>query len=829
MRGLRYTLAEVRHHPQRLVGVAIAVVLSVAFLTSSIVLVSTEQNGLQSALTSPYSRSDLVIQPDDDFSTDADQSRQVAAVVEAVSQVRGVAAVEPLWQGYATATSPEVSFAVASAGTDERFRWAGLSAGQWPGAAGEAAISTDTANRLTLSVGDSVTLSDERPLSLRITGLVDTETSLLSGLTNQLFLGPDDLAAHPALAGFPSYLVATHPGFDPSALVDGVRAASQRVAPGLSTVRTTSELAATTLSELTGGFAVFGSLLIGFAVIAMLVTTIMIANTFQIIVAQRQRQIGLLRIVGAGADRVARDLLIESVVVGVFSSLLGVAVGIGLGAAASAVTGSLGWGLQVPLALVLPAALFGTLITIVGAFGPSRRAMQVAPMAALRPPTSSDGRRSSTGRAVTSAVLVGVGLLVIVPAMTLVNGTESLLLAIAGSFLVALGVLLAARFVIPPTIHLLGGVAARLGAPGKLAVANALRNPSRSTATGVALMLAIGLVVTLQVGAASVTASATAQLDSNYPVDVVAGYYDKSVSPAQAERLRAIDGIAAVELVPSRSLGVGSLSYQAVALRPDSAVVASGLQQLDDSHVLADASTAKQAGWQAGELLPLRTDQGEAVGTATLVLSSAAPSGHLVLTPARLAKVAAAAPDQPSTDQAWAALTDRADVAGVLSSVQQELGMDGFVDGAAANRQIMQDVLNVLVGIASGLMGVAVLIALIGVGNTVSLSVVERARELALLRALGLQRRQLRLSLVIECVLLALAGSLVGILTGIGFGWLGTAALMRASGQETIRLVVSAPTTAAVALVAILAGALAALPPARQALKASPAAMLADD
>lgn len=133
-----------------------------------------------------------------------------------------------------------------------------------------------------------------------------------------------------------------------------------------------------------------------------------------------------------------------------------------------------------------------------------------------------------------------------------------------------------------------------------------------------------------------------------------------------------------------------------------------------------------------------------------------------------------------------------------------------------------------LVGIASGLMAVAVLIALIGVGNTVSLSVVERARELALLRALGLQRGQLRLSLVIECVLLALAGSLVGIVAGIGFGWLGTPRLAVVE-PGLMRFTVSAPTTLAVALVAVLANALAALLPARQALKASPVSVLADE
>ncbi len=830
MRRLRFTLAEIRHHPQRLIGVAIAVVLSVAFLTSSMVLVSTEQNSLQSALVAPYARSDVVIQADAGSSDGPPaQPAKVAEVVATLRQVRGVAAAEPLWQGYAQASVPNATFSLSSVGTDPRFRWPELAGGNWPRDPGEATLSNDTARRLGLAVGDSVTLGDERALTVRITGLVDTRQSLLSGLTNQLFLTPTDLAKHPNLGGSPSYLVAAQPGVDPAALSGQVRTAFQRVSPGDSTVQPTSELAATTLRELTGGFAVFGTLLLGFAVIAMLVTTIIIANTFQIIVAQRQRQIGLLRIVGAGSDRVARDLLTESVVVGVLSSLLGVAAGIGLGAAATAATGSLAWGLHVPVGLLLLAALFGTVITVVGAFGPSRRAMAVSPMAALRPPTGSDGRRTSRARGIAAALLVGVGLAVIVPSMTLVTGTGSLLLAIAGSFLVALGVLLAAGFVIPPTIRLLGGVAARFGAPGKLAVANALRNPSRSTATGVALMLAIGLVVTLQVGAASVTASASAQLDSNYPVDLVAGLYDTSVSAARADRIRALDGVAAAELVPTRSIGVGGNGYQAVALRPDTAVVATGLQQLDDTHVLAHPATAKEAGWKQGEQLTLATDQGDSVSNATLAFSSAAPSGVLIVTPALLAKVAAAAPGAPSRDQLWIALTDRADVAAVVNAVQQEVGSEGWVDGAAVSRQLMQNVLNVLVGIASGLMGVAVLIALIGVGNTVSLSVVERARELALLRALGLQRRQLRLSLVIECVLLALAGSLVGILAGIGFGWLGTAAIMRSSGQEAIRLAVSGPTTLAVALVAIVAGALAALPPARQALKASPAEVLADE
>lgn len=829
MNGLQRTLAEIRHRPQRLLGVALAVLLSVSFMSTVMVLVSTEQNGLQSSLIAPYARADVLIMPGTDDDPDKAVKR-VDEVLAAVGRAAGVGAVQPLWQGTIQATSPAFTASIYSAGTDARFRWAELTQGEWPTAAGQLAVANDTAARYGLTLGSTVTVQADQPLTLTVTGIVSTRHSILSGISDGLFLSDADLANHPELAGPPAYLVAAQPGTDPTGLVEAVRTAYRSVAPSSDVdVQLTSELAATSLDELTGGFAVLGAMLLSFAVIAMLVSTIIIANTFQIIVAQRQRQIALLRVVGADAATVARNLLIESLVIGAVSSLMGALLGIGFGAAVTAFTGSLAWGLQVPLGSLLLAALFGTVITLIGALGPSRRARAVSPMAALRPPTESEGARTSRTRAIVATGLAAAGLALIVVGMTVMRGMTSLVFAIAGSVLVTLGVLLAAQFVIPPTIRLLGGVAGRFGAPGHLAVANALRNPARSTATGVALMLAIGLVVMLQVGAASITASATAKLDSSYPVDLAATFDTATISTAQADRVKAIDGVENVEIVHGRLVTIGDETLQVLGLRADSPVVASGLESLNDSTVLAQLATANQYGWTAGEPLALRAKDGASVGTATLAPSNAAPECCLLVTPATLARIGAADPESAAPDQLWISLKDNADLAAVTNAVQAEAGSNGYLQGAAATRAVMESVLSVLVGIASGLMAVAVLIALIGVGNTVSLSVVERARELALLRALGLQRGQLRLSLVIECVLLALAGSLVGIVAGIGFGWLGTAALLRSSNQELMRFTVSAPTTLAVALVAVLAGALAALLPARQALKASPVSVLADE
>lgn len=828
--GLGNALAELRHHPQRLIGVAVAVILSVGFLTSSLVLVATEQNGLQSSLVAPYSRSDVIVQSTD-FEPGEDYQARIDRAASALAAVDGVEAVEPLWEGGGRLVDPQIDVAIATAMTNPRLSWTGPVTGQWPSRAGEAAVSAASAQRHRLAIGDTVTLSGQRPLTLRIVGLLDTRSSLLSGISDELFLSRADLAANPDFVGLPSYLVAARPGVDPAALAARVKAAYQRLTPGVEpSVEPTAQYAERTLAHLTGGFAVFGALLIGFASVALLVTTIIIANTFQIIVAQRRRQIGLIRLIGADARRVARDLLIESAVVGAVSALIGTALGIGLAAIGAAFTGSLTWGLQVPWPLLAVAVAFGVLVTVLGAYGPARHAMAVPPLAALRPATSDESRRTGRGLAIVAAVLVVLGLAQVLPAMTLVTDISSLLLAISGSFLIALGVLLAARFVIPPMIRLLGGLAGRLGAPGRLAVANALRNPRRSTATGVALMLAIGLVVTLQVGAATMTASAAAQLDSRFPVDLVAGYGDRQVTAAQRDRVRAIPGVSAAELVPSVELALGDAGLRAVGLPKDSPVVAAGLDQLDEGRVLIRASTAKALSLTAGQQVEVRIPGGRRVLTATVVFSTAAPDFGAVLTPADLAKAASKAdPSAPAVTDLWIAVAPGADAPALLGAVQEVLGADGFVEGALVYRQLMESVLNVLVGVASALMGVAVLIALIGVGNTVSLSVLERAREFALLRALGLQRRQLRWSVVIECVLLALAGSLVGILAGIGFGWLGAAAILRSSGQDGATFAISVPATLAVVLVALLAGAVASLPPSRRALQASPAAALAGE
>lgn len=816
---MRNALLELRQHPARLVAVLLAVTISVAFVTACLVFTDTETRAIGKSITARTSASDVVV---------GLAGHATPRTLASMAAVPGVARIEPSYTGYAEFVSAQGAgdLVLDSLPKDPRLRWANLSSGTWPRTPTELTVDTTTAEQYGWSVGQDISLAHPGSRSgqrMRISGITGESRSLLSGLSSSAFVDASYFTSQRNVGPFQLLVVA-----DASASPGAVAAGLTAVLPPDSTVQTADELTASTLADLTRGADVFRYLLLVFGGIAMLVGAILITNTFAIVVVQRRRQIGLLRAVGASTAQVRRGLLAEAVLVGAAGSLLGAGLGIALGAVGAAVTGSLAAGLAVPAAGLVAAAGLGLVVTVLATWLPAGRATRVAPLEALRPVADeqSTRRRSARWRNV-SFLLMGAGTVLAVVAVQM--GSHNLVLAIAGSMILAVGILLAVPAFLPPVLRLAGACVGRAGPVARLAAADALRNPSRVAATCTALMLGVGLIVTLQVGAASIKSTVDADLDSRFPVDVTVTNPDGPLSPQVVAAVRAIDGFTATSTVRRTTMSVRAggprTSIAVDGLPPEAApVVAADFDQLDNQVVLAQRSTLEWLGVQPGGQLTLSFDR------RTLALraeaSHLAQEGTLVVTDQTLTMLNPRAP----VTSVWGAAAKRSEAQTVIADTRraggQQAGLE--VGGSLEEAAALDKILDSLLTVATGLLGVAVLIALIGVGNTLGLSVLERSRESALLRALGLQRRDLRRMLAIEAALLALVGAVVGIAAGALFGWIGTAAVVQEANLTHPRFSLPVGQMLAVVAVAVLASLLASVIPGRRAALAAPTEALAE-
>lgn len=815
---LRVTWSELWGHRSRMLALLAAIMISVGFVVGSSVFLATAQRALTTSLTAPTAGADVVVENG--------AVGRASTAAAALRKVRGVAVAEPMYSTYVTYVGPKGAGDLELSGRaeDPRLQWARLAAGRWPQHDDELAVSGVTADRAGLTVGSTVQITDSthrQPVTLTVTGITDETASLFAGLSDSGTVVPAYFTSSTARDTAYDYLVVGDGSVSDSALVDAIRSRLDENAE----VTTRAAYAAAQASSAGHDVDVFGIIALVFGGIALLVSAVIIANTLSVVVSQRRRQLGLLRAAGASAGQVRRGVLVESAALGLVGSVGGVLLGLLIGVVGSAATGGLRTGLVVPFGRVGLAVALGVGMTVLAGLLPARRAAAVAPIEALRPPTSEDPRRRITPLQIGLTVglaLVGTGLIV----LARIGTSNQVALAVAGAGVATLAVIVATPLFLPTLLRLLGGLGALAGPTGALAARNTLRNPGRATATCVALMLAVGLVVTLQVGAASTKKTVTARIDDANPVDVSVTRYDGAISPAVAAAVGAVPGVSAstpVRTTNATQRGVADSFVPLVGLGHDAdRVVASGWDQLTD-HTLLIAGK-EQYGVTAGQRVTLT--EGHRSVTLTALSSTIPDASGPVVTDAVLRRL----DPKAQVTGVWLRVPDKTQAADVMADVRRAAAAQSGteVGGSLVESAQYTEVLDTLLTIATALLGVAVLIAVIGVGNTLGLSVLERTRESALLRALGLQRRQLRGMLVVEAVLLALAGSLVGVVAGIGFGWLGISALAEQGDLHRALLVIPVGPTLAAVGAAVAAGALASLLPAHRAARATPTAALAE-
>lgn len=809
---------------RRLFSAALAIILGTAFLATSLIVLATAQRGLEDAVAAGVRDAELVVElPDYQWLTSEEYDAIAAA------------------DGVATTTGDAFVYAERGAdyftGASIPTAGATLLEGTIPTGLGEIAVTTATADN-GVAVGDTLTLTGPGGVDDSVTSIEATVVGIIDpGELSQLSFGDGFIATDATLRELDPGLSYAFAQLELAQDADegAVRTALAEAVPTAEVV-TGPEAAADRVAQLTGETAVLAAILLGFGAVALATAAIVIANTFTITLAQRTGELALLRCVGAAKSQVRRMVLLEALLLGVLASAAGVLLGLGaawglLAFARTLDTGMpLGSGLTVTMvAVVLPLAV-GTVVTVLASLHPATRATRVSPLAALRPTdTAGQGRRAGWVRLTLATLLAGGGLAAMLYAAT----NRDMLAGVAGGLLSFLGVLLAAVIIVPLAVRALGLVVRRTGVPGQLAVDNAVRNPGRAAATSAALLVGVTLITMTTIGAATGERTALGEIDDAFTIDLalVASPgtdendepYPAQMPPGVESRVRALEGVADTSLVPTSQLTLGEQDWPTLAL---------GLDEQDGTVFRSASQLAALQPGTVGMSEDLLWIHGLEVGDR-IEVTGAGGSQEMTVVEVGLGynmglhaqDLRALGGDQVGDGTLLIRAADDADLAALIGGIE-DLGEDTlYYEGSVVDRAVITQVLDVLVLVTTALLGVAVVIAVVGIANTLSLSVVERQREHALLRGLGLTRHQMRSMLLTEGVLLAVVSAVIGLGLGLLYAWLGVQTVL--PEDTAVRLGIPWARLAVILGVALVAGLLASVLPARRAARVTPAEGLA--
>ena len=759
-----------------------------------------------------------------------------AGVLQKIEDTPGVEAAEPRFQTQVTVFGkdgdpiggngpPSIVFSQS----EERFDPNDYVEGGPAGEPGEVTLDKATADREGFQVGDR----------LRIAGRAPVREYTLSGITklgDQNSLGivsmTMPLAEVQALADRPDTIDEVAVAADGGTSPEAVKAAIIRsVGPGV-TVRTGEEQAEKQASDISESLGFLRIGLLVFAGVAVLVGGFLIFNTFAVTVAQRSREFALLRTLGASRRQVLRSVLVETLVIGFVASVLGILGGMVLAPALRALMASLGIDLPSTGTVVAPRTIIvglavGMLATLVSGLIPARRATQVQPVEAMREAGTPGARRLGRLRLIASFATVALGIVVLVVGLVGSDGSAAAALLGLGVVLMIFGVAMLAPVLVRPLARVIGAPLERLqGMPGRLARENAERQPQRTAITASALMIGLSIVVFTTIFAAGLSHSIDKVLDEQFSRTALIVTHDDGFSPVPpqvAERLQGMPGVETVSPMRFDQANVrgGGDSVPATGVDPATitrvfspALVQGGpdaLAGLRDDQMLADNDWAKDQGFAVGDRVQVTTPKDVKV-EYTLVGTydnQAGVLGQFVVTNASMTK------EWNQPDDAFILVSGR----GSPETLEREAKATLREFPIAKAQTLAQfkdesaDQVNQLLGLVYALLSLSVIVALLGIVNTLALAVHERTRELGLLRAVGMSRRQVRRMIRAESVITALIGAVLGLLLGIVFA----VVISRALVEDGFVLTFPVGTLILLAVLAALAGVVAAIPPARRA------------
>jgi putative ABC transport system permease protein len=818
----------------------LAIFLGVALVAGTYVLTDTINRSFEDIFTESLKGTDVAITGRQEVETDETGPPAFPArLLERVRKVDGVdaAAGAVFASGRFVDTKGEpigTSFApnFISSLMPPRFETLDYVQGRKPRLPDEASLDTQTADTGKIEVGDRVRLAGAHEAkTYDVVGLTKLGDTSFGGAGIAQVILPEAQRITDREGQFDQISVAAEDGVSPEELRDRIA----RVMPRIVQVETGDQAAERQSGDIAEGLGFLRIALLVFAGVSLFVGAFQIFNTFSITVAQRTREFGMLRTLGASRGQILGTVGLEALVLGLLGAAGGLAGGVGFAFGINELFKAVGidlpnTGTVVALRTVIVSLLVGVGVTLVAALAPALRATRVTPMAALREADLQDTKKR--GRVVT-AVALALGLIGM--GMTLVglfggiedSGTAAGLLG-GGAALVLFGVSLFSPRLVRPLASLTGRpLEALRGLTGRLARENAMRKPGRTATTAAALMIGLALVVFVTVFAEGLKTSVAKTIDESFRGEIVLQNSD-GFSPIPGDAVRAagrVDGVATVSSITyatgrlpeeGSNVRVAAVDPQtlgqvlALTFKSGDPAVLAGLGPRD---AIVDDAFARSQGLDLGDTLRLRTPLGrtaefrvrgtvegalDLLGKAIVDQSATRQFGRLQpsFALARLEPDASPKAVQKEIDDA---------VASRYPTVE--------VQNQSQLKDQQEEQVNALLGLVYALLSLAVIVSLFGIVNTLALSIHERTRELGMLRAIGMSRRQVRRMVRYEAVITALIGALLGTVLGVVFA----ALVSRPLADEGFGLSYPVGTLITFLVLAAVAGVVAAIGPARRA------------
>ncbi|WP_426560262.1 ABC transporter permease [Angustibacter sp. McL0619] len=786
---LRVTLKGVRGHLLRFVLTTLSVMLGVAFVAGTFVLSDSLKSTFDRISDGATAGTDVVVRgakvnsgvaDSSDLRTplQASQAHELAKVDgarDATPDLGGTAVLVGK-DGTAVRNGGAPSFGFAFRADDESLL---MKEGRGPTSSDEVAVEATTLEKAGLKLGDSTKLVVAGTVQpVKIVGVQE----FVGGSAGQTIVTVDEASAMKWFAPdgtVQSITLRADEGVSQQTLRDRVAATLPQGEEAI----TGAQFAAETKSSFAEGLSFINTFLLVFAFISLLVGVFIIFNTFSMLVAQRTRELALLRAVGARRAQVMRVVLGEASVIGLAGGALGLLAGIALAKGLQLLVGSFGLeinsGLPVHTRTVVWSFAIGVVVTVASAVLPAWRAGRISPVAAMRDEVALP-EKSLRRRGLIGAVSLAVGVGVMTYGVTALEGNDAAKVLGLGAFLTFIGMIVAAPLISRPVLRVIGAPGAKLSRTvGKLARDNTLRNPRRTATTAISLMIGLALVSAFAVIAATTNASIDKLVDDQVKADFVLSGGNTPFPNAVADQAAQLDGVAAVVdqgLVPVKigdttTTGAG-VSGSGLAQTVQLDVQAGDITSLDQGQMAISHTFATDHHLSVGDTVNatvgVSTDQQLRVGA---VYADTQAIGSQVLIPRELYEKSVPVASQVSY-AAFVKTEPGADSEQVRSELtalvkpQLVISVQDRDEFKAANRAQV----NQLLGILYGLLGLSVVIAALGIINTLALSVFERTREIGLLRAVGMTRRQLRRTIGNEAVLTALFGAVMGTALGLTLG-----------------------------------------------------------
>jgi putative ABC transport system permease protein len=830
----------------RTVLTSIAIVLGVAMVAGTFILTDQINAAFDDIFETGNSKIDVVVSRATEFDTFEDALPPLPeSAIQRVARVDGVEHAEGQIQASGQLVvdgdiveSEGGAPAIVVSNVDPSINPTVPLEGRLPENPAEIAVIKDTADREDLQVGQGgialATKTGTQPVTLvGIFRYGDVES--IGGATVVLTTF-DDAQRWFEREGETSLVFASaEEGVSATQLRDRIRSAL----PDTYKVETAQENAESQSEDIAGEITGFlNPALLAFAGVALLVGAFIIFNTFSITVAQRVREFGMTRTLGATRGQVLRNVIGEALVVGVLASIIGLVVGIGIARGIQALFDAIGFGLpaasiEVRPRTVIVALLVGVIVTLLAAIFPAVRATRVPPIAAVQEGATLPPGRFSRAVPYLGGVFVALGVLVFIYALfSDVSGTEALLLLAVGAVLVFLGVAMLARFIVRPLARVIGApIEAAAGTTGHLARANATRNPARTAATAAALMIGVGLVAFMAVFAAGLKESFTGAIDRTLQGDLILQTDNFEPFPAAVEPVvRDVDGVEATEFLrfPEIRAEPGGSQFLNTIDPANAAPVfdfdwrgdASNalFSQLGTDGALIETNLAKSSGLRTGDSFTVTTNRGN-TGSFTVLGEYRDPVLFTGITVSNAAADRLDVPPDPSVGVV--AFDPDADAAAVQQTITDRVEAQFPIVNVQSNAEFKEDFesqIDQLLALLYALLAIALIISLVGIVNALVLSIYERTREIGMLRAIGTTRRQMRAIVRYESIITAVIGGLLGILIGVFFAWI----LTRGLEDQGIEFSLPIVTLVVFLVLAIVAGVLAAVLPARRAARLNP-------